>query len=64
MFKTLDDIDANGKRILLRGDLNVPMRDGRVSDATRIERLLPNHHGTGQFRCEGYRPVAFWPTQG
>ena len=41
MFKTLDDIDANGKRILLRGDLNVPMRDGRVSDATRIERLLP-----------------------
>ena len=41
MFKTLDDIDANGKRVLLRGDLNVPMRDGRVTDATRIERLLP-----------------------
>ncbi|MBL4720224.1 MAG: phosphoglycerate kinase [Alphaproteobacteria bacterium] len=41
MFKTLDDIDANGKRVLLRGDLNVPMRDGAVSDATRIDRLLP-----------------------
>jgi phosphoglycerate kinase len=41
MFKTLDDIEVNGKRVLLRGDLNVPMRDGRVSDATRIERLLP-----------------------
>jgi phosphoglycerate kinase len=41
MFRTLDDIDAKGKRVLLRGDLNVPMRDGMVSDATRIERLLP-----------------------
>ncbi len=41
MFKTLDDINAKGKRVLLRGDLNVPMREGRVSDATRIDRLLP-----------------------
>ena len=41
-FRTLDDIeDVNGKRALVRVDLNVPMRDGRVSDATRIERVLP-----------------------
>ena len=41
MAKTLDDIDVSGKRVFLRADLNVPMRDGRVTDATRIERLAP-----------------------
>ncbi len=40
-FLTLDDVDPAGKRVLLRADLNVPMKDGRVSDATRIERLAP-----------------------
>ncbi|MBI08009.1 MAG: phosphoglycerate kinase [Rhodospirillaceae bacterium] len=41
MFKTLDDIDFAGRRVILRGDLNVPMRDGRVSDKTRLDRLAP-----------------------
>ncbi len=40
-FRTLDDIDVKGKRVLLRVDLNVPMEEGRVTDATRIERILP-----------------------
>lgn len=40
-FKTLDDIDVNGKTVLLRADLNVPVKDGKVTDATRIERLAP-----------------------
>jgi phosphoglycerate kinase len=40
-FLTLDDIDPKGKRVLLRADLNVPMKDGRIGDATRIERLAP-----------------------
>lgn len=41
MFKTLDDFDFQGKRVLLRGDLNVPVAGGRVTDATRLERLAP-----------------------
>ena len=40
-FKTLDDLDLRGKRVLLRADLNVPMEDGRVTDMTRIERTVP-----------------------
>ena len=40
-FRTLDDMALAGKRVIVRGDLNVPMKDGRVTDATRIERLAP-----------------------
>lgn len=40
-FRTLDDVDVKGKRVLLRVDLNVPMENGRVSDATRLERIAP-----------------------
>jgi phosphoglycerate kinase len=40
-FRTLDDVDLRGKRVLLRVDLNVPMADGGVSDPTRIERMAP-----------------------
>ena len=40
-FKTLDGLDVTGQRVLLRADLNVPVRDGKISDLTRIERLCP-----------------------
>ena len=39
-FKTIDDLDVAGKRVLVRLDLNVPMKDGRVTDSTRIDRSL------------------------
>ncbi|MBY0320437.1 MAG: phosphoglycerate kinase [Reyranella sp.] len=40
-FKTIDSIDVSGKRVLVRVDLNVPMKNGKVTDATRIERAAP-----------------------
>ncbi|MBB3524577.1 phosphoglycerate kinase [Rhizobium redzepovicii] len=41
-FKTLDDLsDIRGKRVLVRVDLNVPVKDGKVTDTTRIERVAP-----------------------
>ncbi|HEX3861722.1 MAG TPA: phosphoglycerate kinase [Stellaceae bacterium] len=40
-FRTTDDLDVAGKRVLVRADLNVPVKDGKVTDATRIERLAP-----------------------
>jgi phosphoglycerate kinase len=40
-FRTLDNADVRNKRVLLRLDLNVPTENGKVSDATRIERAAP-----------------------
>jgi phosphoglycerate kinase len=41
MFKTLDDMTVAGQRVLVRGDLNLPVQGGRVTDTTRIDRMLP-----------------------
>src|SRR6476659_6808740 len=40
-FQTLDRVDVKGKRLLIRVDLNVPVENGVVTDATRIERVAP-----------------------
>ena len=40
-FRTLDNLPVAGKRVLLRADLNVPVRDGKITDLTRLERLCP-----------------------
>ncbi len=53
-FKTLGDFDFSGKRVLVRADLNVPMQDGAVSDATRIERFAPT---AAQLAGKGARVV-------
>ena len=40
-FRTLDDVELKGKRVLVRVDLNVPMDNGHVGDTTRLERIAP-----------------------
>ena len=41
MFKTLDEIECRGRCVLVRGDLNVPMQNGVVTDSTRLDRFAP-----------------------
>ncbi len=40
-LRKLDRIELQGKRVLMRADLNVPMKEGKVTDATRIQRFIP-----------------------
>jgi len=53
-WKTLDDMDLAGKRVLTRVDINVPMENGRITDGTRIERIAPT---VTDIRSKGGSPV-------
>lgn len=53
-WKTLDDMDLGGKLVLTRVDINVPVEDGRVTDATRIERIVPT---VKDILAKGGKPV-------
>ena len=53
-WKTLDQMELDGKRVLVRVDINVPVEDGRVTDATRIERIAPT---VKDIRAAGGLPI-------
>ncbi|CTQ50894.1 phosphoglycerate kinase [Jannaschia donghaensis] len=53
-FKTLDDMDLDGKVVLTRVDINVPVEDGRVTDTTRIDRIVPT---ISDLRAKGAKVV-------
>jgi phosphoglycerate kinase len=47
-LKTTAGLDVRGKRVLVRADLTVPVKDGKVTDATRLERLVPGLQDIGR----------------
>jgi phosphoglycerate kinase len=53
-WKTLDDIELAGKTVLVRVDINVPMEAGVVTDATRIEKIVPT---VRDILAKGGKPV-------
>ena len=53
-WKTLDEMELAGKVVLTRVDINVPMQNGQVSDATRIERIVPT---VKDILAQGGKPV-------
>lgn len=53
-FRTIDDLDLSDKRVLVRVDINVPMRDGQVTDRTRMEAIRPTIH---DIIAKGGRPI-------
>ena len=53
-LKAIATADVTGKRVIVRADLNVPLKDGKVTDATRLERLLP---GLQDLSARGARVV-------
>jgi phosphoglycerate kinase len=53
-WKTLDDMELDGKRVLVRVDINVPVSDGEVTDDTRIQRIVPT---VNDILTQGGRPI-------
>ncbi len=63
-FRTLDDLDPHGKRVVLRSDLNVPAKDGKVTDTTRIDRSAATIRELADKGGQGHRHHPFRPAQG
>ena len=62
-FDTLEALDVQGRRILVRSDLNVPMQDGRINDDTRIRlaaQTIRDLADRGACDCS----FPFWSSQG
>ena len=63
-LRPVSNADVKGKRVIVRADLNVPVKDGKVTDATRLERLVPGLQDLAARGARVDRHLAFRPAEG
>jgi hypothetical protein len=63
-WNTLDRMQLMGKRVLTRVDINVPVENGRVTDTTRIDRIVPTVQHILKRRRHAHPDCPFWAPQG
>ena len=55
-----DQQNLNGKKVLLRLDLNVPLKEGIIKDETRINKIIPILNFLLQKKSKNYNPISCW----
>jgi len=58
-----DQINLNTKKVLLRLDLNVPLENGKITDTTRIDKILPTINYLLKNDAKNYNTISCWQTQ-